>query len=325
MLNMPAGKKNYIDPGDTPPPARDFVRHTRIPSLRSLRTFEVAGRHLNLQAAADELFVTVSAVSHQIRLLEEELATKLFKRTGRHLELSARGAVLLPDLTAIFEQLGDTIEGFRTSRESEVLNVSMQTSFAMRWFIPRLHRFQSKQPAIDIRIATHENKVMQKNTAIDCFIHYGDGNWPGYDPTLLFTERLSPVCSPTALKALEGNIAAPSDLLKLRILWADNHPDDWDVWARMMDVNLRRARRLLHFESRNLAIQAAIEGLGVALADPIEVGDDLRIGRLVQALASPRSEVMRGIYFVIPAGRATSSVIALKDWLLEELQVAAAL
>ena len=313
---MTDGERETLNPAL----AQEFVRRPRIPSLRSLRTFEVVGRHLNLQGAAEELFVTVSAVSHQIRCLEEELGTKLFKRTGRHLELSPRGAALLPDLSAIFEQLDETIEGFRTGSESEVLNVSMLTTFAMRWFIPRLHRFQSKHPTIDIRIATHDHKVIQKNTAIDCFIHYGDGTWPGSDSTLLFTERLSPVCSPTALKALEGDITAPSDLLKLRILCADNHPDDWDVWARMMDVNLRKAQRLLHFESRNLAIQAAIEGLGVALADPIEVGDDLRIGRIVLPLTSPRRDVTRGIYFVIPAGRTASNVLALKEWLLEELR-----
>jgi LysR family glycine cleavage system transcriptional activator len=298
-----------------------FARRPREPSLRALRAFEVVGRHLNMQTAAEELCITVSAVSHQIRYLEEELSTRLFKRTGRGLELTADGAALLPNLAVVFEQLANTIDGFRRRSAPDVLNVSMPMTFAMRWFIPRLHRFQALHPAIDIRIASHDQKDLQRLQAVDCYVRFGDGTWPGLETVLLFTERLSLVCSPKILRSTESAIVVPGDVLKHRLLYANDRRDDWDLWARSLFVELRNAHRTLHFENRDLAIQAAIEALGIALADPVEIGDELRIGRLVQPLGPTQPNVTRGYYFVTTPGRSGAGIAALKSWLITELQI----
>jgi len=145
----------------------------RLPSLNALRAFETAGRHLNLRAAADELFVTPYALSHQIRGLEEQLSVKLFVRQRQGLSLTPAGRTLLPQLSVAFVQLSEAVAAVRPVRHSGILTVSMLSTFAMRWFIPRLHRFQRQHPQIEVRISTSIDLVDFEQEDVDCAIRSG--------------------------------------------------------------------------------------------------------------------------------------------------------
>jgi LysR family glycine cleavage system transcriptional activator len=300
----------------------DAGRRQRLPSLRALRTFEVVGRYLNMQSAADELCITVSAVSHQIRSLETELGTELFRRTGRTLELTKQGAALLPGLVLVFDQLGSTINQFRRHASPDIVTISMSPEFAMRWFIPRLSKFQERFPSIDIRVATHVGREVQRDTSVDCYIHVGGPDWPDFRGELLFKERLGIACSPTLLQKPGLGVAAASDVLKHRLLRSNDRPEDWSLWLAGSALTPPLNQRTLSFGSRNLAIQAAIEGLGMVLADTLEISEELHAGRLVLPLDATASIAVRGHYFIsVGEGEPSGPVPCVRDWLRGEVGV----
>jgi len=289
----------------------------RLPSLNALRAFVVAGRHLNLNSAAKELFVTPSALSHQIRALEEALGTPLFKRTRQGLALTAAGQAILPGLTAAFEQMTDAMAQLRKRPDSQVLTISMLSTFAMRWFIPRLARFQQLQPEINVRISTSVELVNFEREDIDCAIRFGAGQWPNLTAIRLFTEKLAPVCSPT-LAIAERPLASPADLAGQTLLHARLRPDDWRIWLSSVGLADLRPAYEQTYETRNFAIQAAVDGLGVAIIDPSLAAGDIRAGRLVQ----PFAQTLTGenaYYLVYPERLAGDArIAALEAWLLDE-------
>jgi LysR family glycine cleavage system transcriptional activator len=289
---------------------------SRMPSLRALRAFQVAGAHLNLADAADELCITASGVSHQIRLLEDDLGTKLFNRTGRGLELTERGADLLPQLTVIFEELETVISDFKRNRKAAAVNIAMPATFASRWFIPNLVKFEELHPDIDIRLSCQENSVPRAVKELDCVIRFGHTDWPGYREHVLFSEKLIAVCSPRLIQ--EPSRMMPSDIASFRLLKVQAQPAEWDMWARGTGVQIPLQARTLTFETRELALQGAFEGLGLALAGFADVAEDIRHGRL--ALAFKNAQVISGTYFLIVSEQRSDSagVSALSEWIKKE-------
>jgi LysR family transcriptional regulator, glycine cleavage system transcriptional activator len=295
-------------------------RRERLPSLRALKAFEVVGRHLNMQQAAEELCITVSAVSHQIRNLESELGVQLFHRTGRGLELTRHGAALFPSISTTFDQLATVIDQFRRQVGPDIVTVSMSASFAMRWFVPHLAKLHERHPNLEVRIATHSGREVQKNFQVDCFIHLGERDEPGLDGELLFSERLSVACSPILLSRTELTAIAPDDVLRFRLLKSEDRPEDWALWYERFGLKRLPTQRTLLFESRNLAIQAAIEGLGVILAEPVELERELETGRLVQPFGPNFTITTKAYYFVTSMGARSSTPVAqLREWLFDEL------
>lgn len=289
----------------------------RLPSLNALRAFVVAGRHLNLKRAAAELFVTPSALSHQVRGLEDELGVALFIRTRQGLELSEAGRAILPGVSAAFDTLGETLARLRPAANANVLNVSMLSTFAMRWFIPRLYRFQQQNPDIEVRISTSIELVDFRRVDMDCAIRSGHGTWPATHAVRLFDERFTPVCSP-ALVAGDHPLSSPADLARHTLLQSKLRPDDWRVWLAAAGLPDLTPAHEQQFETRNFAIAAAIRGLGVAIVDPLLVQEELKDGRLVQPFAQtlPASSAY---YLVWPDWRTeTAKLAAFRDWLLEE-------
>jgi len=289
----------------------------RLPSLNALRAFESAGRHLNLRAAAGELCVTPSALSHQIRGLEEQLDIKLFVRQRHGLELTAAGKSLLPQLSAAFIQLSEAIAGIRPVRHAGILTVSMLSTFAMRWFIPRLHRFQQQHPNIEVRISTSIELVDFEQEDIDCAIRSGRGEWANTRSLRLLDEQFSPVCSP-ALITSERPLARPDDLAKHTLLHSKLRPGDWQAWLSAEGVPGLRGAQQLQFETRNFAIAAAIRGLGIAIIDPLLVQEELKDGRLMQ----PFTHTMPtpSAYYLVWSDRRkdTAELNAFRQWLIEE-------
>ena len=238
------------------------TRAQRLPSLNALKVFWAAARHGSFVKAASELHVTASAVSLQIRQLEDELGLKLFERTPKGLALTAAGSRVLPDVSSAFEKLRTT---FSTLNEAEaggaMLTVSAAPSFAAKWLLPRLNRFLSAHPEIEVSIkATVELADFERGEA-DLGIRYGSGGYQDLTTELLMREAVFPVCSP---ELLDGQKKRPTaDILNDVNLLHDDSADQnealpgWKMWLRaaaIEDVDWRKGPR---FNQTVLAIEAA--------------------------------------------------------------------
>jgi len=289
----------------------------RMPSLNALRAFEAVGRLLSLRAAAGELSVTPSALSHQIRSLEQQLDIQLFIRRPQGLQLTDAGAALLPQLTAGFSQLVDAVASIKPRRHPGVLTVSMLSTFAMRWFIPRLHRFQQQYPYIEVRISTSIELVDFDRDDVDCAIRSGLGHWEHTVAERLLDEQFSPVCSPSLLTP-ERQLNTPAELAGFTLLHSKLRPDDWQRWLCSEGEPDLTGVQQLEFETRNFAITAAARGLGVAIIDPLLVQEELKDGRLIQPFTHtvPR----RSAYYLVWSDHRKDSheLRLFREWLMQE-------
>ncbi|OIO67873.1 MAG: transcriptional regulator [Zetaproteobacteria bacterium CG_4_9_14_3_um_filter_49_83] len=293
----------------------------QTPSLKALRAFEVAGRLLNQRKAADVLCVTPSALSHQIRALEEYLGLALFIRLPKGLKLTAAGSKLLPQLTLAFDGIDQAIDSLQQDQRNKILTVSMLSTFAMRWFIPRLYRFRLLHPDIEVRISTSIELVDFNKEDIDCAIRSGQGTWRGTQSLRLLDEQFAPVCSP-ALISSEQPLSTPQQLSKHTLLHSKLRPNDWQTWLTSVDLPNLKGAQQLEFETRNFAIAAAIRGLGIAIIDPLLVEEELKDSRLIQPFkhTMPSS---RAYYLVWPENRPPSPELsAFRSWLLSEVGIA---
>lgn len=290
----------------------------RLLPLNALKAFEAAGRHLNFTAAAEELSVTLSAISHQIRQLEELLGVPLFHRTKKGLVLSTEGQLILPDVQEGFDHLASALSKLEARRGEGTLTVSMLSTFAMRWFIPRLPRFQEKYPDIEVRITTSIKPADLEREGIDCAIRHGDGDWPGLTATRLFSESLVPVAHPK----LAVQLKTPADLKGQKLLHSQNRRDDWRIWLSAAGIKDKAIDPTIGpiFETRSYAIQAAVQGMGVAVMDPELVAEEIAAGRLVTLFDTTPLPLTNGYWFVCLQHMADAPRIkAMRDWLVEDV------
>lgn len=286
----------------------------RLPSLNGLRAFEAAARHLSFTHAAQELNVTQTAISHQIRRLEEELGIRLFIRQSRSLALTPQAAEYLPGIRAAFQDLRTATDRLLRKGDDRVLTISTLTSLAVKWLLPRLSTFQEKHPEIDVRITTSTELVDFRTSNVDAAIRYGQGRWPGLDAEWLMAEHLFPVCSPKLLTG-ERALRRPEDLEHATLLHTSSTIDDWRLWftAAGLPAHLSQKRGLT-FDLAFMTVQAAIDGLGVAMGHTAYVADDVANGRLV--VPFDVSMPSAGYYFVTPQDRPVASKLNLfRDWL----------
>ena len=282
----------------------------RLPSLNGLRAFESAARHASFTAAANELNVTQAAVSRMVRLLEERLAFQLFERRPNGLVLTAQGKALQPGLTAAFDAIAGITEQVAAMRSAPVLTLGVGPSFAVRWLIPRLASFYSEHPDIEVRIATG-GAINPFQDDWTCGIRLGDGDWPGYEAEPLFSADLFPVCTAKIAERLER----PSDLRKETLLQVVHSPGDWPLWLSAARVKLAASRLGSRFDNYAMVLQAALDGIGVAVGLRPYVEDDIAAGRLVApfALTVPKG---RAWYLVYQAFRQEDACfIAFREWL----------
>jgi LysR family transcriptional regulator, glycine cleavage system transcriptional activator len=289
----------------------------RLPPLNALRTFEAAARHLSFTKAAAELFVTQAAVSHQIKALEEYLGMPLFRRLNRALMLTDEGQALLPHVRGAFDQLAEGVRQLRQRHSSGVLTISVLPSLATTWLIPRLRRFQSAHPEIEVHMTATERLVDFAREPVDAGIRYGLGSWPGLRAERLLSADMIPVCSPQLLDGPQP-LRTPEDLVHHQLLHVLNAQDDWRMWLTAAGVKGVDPDRGLRFDHTALAIQAALNGMGVAMGPSSLVGEDLASGRLVEPfdLELPTDSAY---YFVVPEAAADQAKVkAFRRWLLEE-------
>ncbi|MET4042748.1 transcriptional regulator GcvA [Bradyrhizobium sp. RT6a] len=293
----------------------------RLPSLNGLRAFEAAARHLSFTLAASELNVTQTAISHQIRRLEEELGIRLFVRQNRALALTAEARDYLPGVRAAFNDLRLATDRLLRKDDDKVLTVSTLASLAAKWLLPRLTDFQEHHPGIDVRITTSTGLVDFQRDNVDAAIRYGRGQWPGLRADWLMADELFPVCSPSLLRG-DKPLRCPEDLKSHMLLHTSNaNSDDWRLWLTAAGQPADIARQPgITFDMIFMTIQAAIDGIGVAMGRTSYVQDDIAKGRLVVPfkIALPADA---GFYLVAPEGRrGAPKLAAFRDWMITATQ-----
>jgi LysR family glycine cleavage system transcriptional activator len=287
-----------------------------LPSLNGLRAFEAAARHMSFSHAAAELNVTPTAISHQIRRLEEQIGISLFIRRNRALLLTRDAQDYLPFIRSAFDDLRQATARLRRSGHEGLLTVSTTASLATKWLVARVAAFQEANPGIEIRITTSAHLVDFRREEVDMAVRYGRGHWPGLQAHWLMAEHLFPVCSPALLHDTKP-LGRPEDLAHHTLLHTMVSREDWQLWLTAAGLPLSIAtRRGLTFDQGFMAVQAAMEGLGVALGRTHLVEADIAAGRLV----APFDMVLpqdAGYYFVTPEATAGAPKIVLfREWLL---------
>lgn len=299
----------------------------RLPPLNALRAFEAAGRNLSFSKAANELNVTPAAVSHQIKGLEEHLGTALFRRGPRRLLLTDAGQRLLPGVRQAFAGLAEALGELDEARDGDFLTISVVPSLASKWLLPRMDRFRRAQPDMEVRFdATSHVVDFAQETDVDLALRHGTGDYPGLEVERLTGGTLLPVCSP---KLLEGPhpLKTPDDLRHhtlLHVPWeacCATDPD-WSDWLKTAGVTGIDPDRGSRFNHSSYAIQAAVEGQGVALADEVLISDDLAAGRLVCPFGTGASGATPFAYYLVypPQKAKLERVRAFRDWLMEEIR-----
>ena len=293
----------------------------RLPSLNGLRAFEAASRHLSFTNAASELNVTQTAISHQIRRLEEELGIRLFVRQNRTLALTPEAKEYLPGIRAAFNDLRLATDRLLRKDNDNVLTISTLASLAAKWLLPRLSAFQEAHPGIDVRITTSTALVDFRSGDVDAAIRYGRGQWPGLRADWLTADELFPVCSPALLTG-DKPLRTPEDLANQTLLHSSaGYDDDWRLWftAAGLPPNISK-RPGLTFDLILMTVQAAIDGIGVAMGRTSYVEADIAKGRLVVPfkITLPADA---GFYLVSPEARADSPKLsAFRQWLAASVQ-----
>lgn len=296
-------------------------RRRSLPSLNALLAFEAAARRLSFTTGAKELAVTQAAVSHQIKALETALGCRLFDRRVRALALTDGGSALLPILTEAFDRIADATARIATGQVKRRLVVSVVPSFAARWLVPRLRRFRKAYPEIELSVVPSADLIELTKGEADVGIRWGMGRYPGLAVTRLLGDELFPVCSP-ALLARRPRLRNPSDLARHVLLHDDSHAD-WVAWLETCGERNVDARRGFVFTDASLLIQAATDGLGVAMGRRVLVSEELRAGRLRRPFEM--SLPSRASYFFTCAkGRADEpKIAAFRSWLLAEAALVA--
>jgi LysR family transcriptional regulator, glycine cleavage system transcriptional activator len=290
----------------------------RLPPLNAVRAFEAAARHLSFTRAASELNVTQAAVSHQIKALEQWLEMPLFHRTPRALKLTEAGSDYLAGVRGAFDTLAEATERLTRSTSPRTLTVSCLPSFASKWLLPRLDRYQSAHPDLDVRLETSIHLTDFTRQDVDLAVRMGLGLWPGLSVELLMTEVLFPVCSP-ALLGGPSPLRCPADLVHHTLIH-DDFTVGWENWCRAAGISAIDVRRGPRFTDSALMVQAAIAGRGVCLARDALVRDDLAAGRLVRPFAAEVPGV-EAYYVVAPSQNLhRPKVRAFRDWLFAEVE-----
>jgi LysR family glycine cleavage system transcriptional activator/LysR family transcriptional regulator of beta-lactamase len=279
--------------------------------LNGLRAFEAAGRQGSFTAAAQELNVTQTAVSRMVRLLEQRLGFKLFRRHANALELSAQGQALLSGLTDSFDSIARLAEQVAAMRAGPVLTVGVGPTLAVNWLIPRLTSFYASHPDVEVRMATG-GATRPIRDDWTCTIRRDTGAWPGYVAEELFPSTLIPVCTP----AVAASLRQLSDLRKAPLIFVPHLSDDWTCWfeAAGLRTSIHPSAKVF-FDNNAMAMQAVLDGVGIAVAQPLYVTGALASGRLVAPFPIVATK-REGWYLEYRPSRAEdTALMAFRDWL----------
>jgi len=285
------------------------------PPLLALHVFESAARHGSYTRAADELHVTHSAISQQIRALEGTLGVPLFAREGRQMLLTREGALLFKRIQPALRQLGRALTEIEEHKRAPSITVTTLQSVASRWLLPRLARFQKLQPDVAVHIqASPDLKDLERREA-DIAIRYGLGNWKGCDAVKLMDEWLFPVCSPDFNK---GRLPSSPKMLKRYRILSDDCMIEWNAWSREAGIDMEEFLHGANYSDSHLMLSAAIAGQGVAIGRSALVSADVAAGRLVPVCGVIAQAPFS--YYLATASQVAKSphLLAFEQWLLKE-------
>lgn len=285
-----------------------------LPPFPALRAFEAAARHNSFTAAAAELHVTHGAISRQVAALEAWVGVQVFHRHGKRVALTEDGRRYLGAVQGAFESIARATAELRDTGVVHVLRVNALPTFAMKWLLPRLSQFQRLAPNVELRLAT-SNAPVETLDAFDVAVRRGPAHWPDCASRYFLDETELPVCSPALLK--RAPIQCANDLTRHVLLHSDTRPDAWRTWLAAAGVTAK-CRKKQSFDHFYLALQAAEDGLGVALGPLPLLDDELASGRLVAPLAGPHLDA-RGYWWVARREVADVPVVAqFCRWLEEQ-------
>ncbi|MEJ2897007.1 transcriptional regulator GcvA [Bordetella avium] len=283
-----------------------------LPPMSGLCAFEAAARHLSFTAAAAELNLTQSAVSRQIRALEDMLGAPLFTRERQQVTLTAAGEGYALQVRQALQQIAQATLGFCANPAGGTLSLAILPTFGTRWLAPRLPGFLQSHPGITINLTTRLAPFDFQADTLDAAIHFGQPNWGGAELEQLMCETVVPACS-KALRAQYG-FAAPADLLNAPLLLLVSRPDAWERWFQAHGFTRQRAGGML-VDQFAIAAQAAIAGLGVALLPRFLIEEELARGELVEAVDAPIESAER-YYLAWPPGRSNHPPLqAFRQWI----------
>jgi LysR family glycine cleavage system transcriptional activator len=290
----------------------------RLPPLQTLRSLEAAARLLSFTAAADELHVTQSAVSQQIRQLEQSLGKRLFHRLTRRLALTPEGEIFVAAAKQALAFIAQAVVELGSGTLSVDLLIAAVPSLSSRWLVPRLPRFRSLNPNLDVTIYPAFEPAEIEQCRADVGILYGDGNWPGYQIEKLLTESIFPVCRRDLLK--NRRLTSVDDIFSFTLLRdADPRHEYWPSWLAAAGARQRSVRRGPRFDNLSDMVAAALDGQGVALVRSALVLDDLRSGRLVRLFATQLPAQFS--YYMVWPRHPTNLPLTLifRDWVVREM------
>jgi len=290
----------------------------KLPPLTALPCFEAAARLLSFTKAAEELHLTPGAISRAVKHLEAHIGVQLFERATRSVRLTEAGEPYAKAVRDMLGQLAAATAAATVRPSGSTLNVSTSDGFAGRWLVPRLYRFHRAHSDLDVRVATTGRLASFQGDGIDVAVRYGQGNYPGLTSEWLADEEVFPVCSPALLKGPRA-LRNPTDL-RHHTLIRDGYPIDWAAWLSAAGVKGVNPRGGLTFDSYTFAVQAAVQGEGVALGRTMLVADDLAAGRLVRPFKQTL-KAYSSFYLVYPPQAIHQpKVKAFREWMLAEMR-----
>jgi LysR family glycine cleavage system transcriptional activator len=290
----------------------------RLPPLNALRAFEASARQLSFTRAAEELFVTQAAISHQIKSLEEHLGIRLFMRKNRSLLLTEEGQTYFLDIKDIFNAINEATEKLLARGAKGAITVSSQPSFAIQWLVPRLTAFNALHPDIDVRIKAVDQSDSSLTEDVDIAIYNGRGRWPNVHADKLHTEYLVPVCSPLLLSGKKP-LNSINDVI-VHTLLHDTSRRDWKRWFKETGVKGVNVNHGPIFSHTSMVLQAAIHGQGIAMAHSVLAKPDIDSGRLI----CPFDEVLisKNAHYIVCREHQLEigKIAAFRDWVLNTVK-----
>ncbi len=290
-----------------------------MPPLKPLRVFESAARNESFSAAAQELFITSSAVSHQIKALEQYLGLSLFDRKKRKAELTPIGEKYFTSVRQVFNELEVATQRIVDNPETDIVTISVAPNFLVRWMMPRMKSFQQQYPDIELQISASTGLIDFNKTNVDMAVYYGHGDWHDIEVAFLNHVYLVPVCSPRLLDT-EHPLKTPEDLKRHTLIHVGKRLHEWSEWLEIAKVKNKGFGHGLQLSSSQLATAAAQEGLGVALGDSTLSSEEIAQGKLIMPF-DIQLDTHKSFYLVYQKGKpVSSSMQAFKNWVIEEMQ-----
>jgi LysR family transcriptional regulator, glycine cleavage system transcriptional activator len=289
-----------------------------LPPLRALTAFEAAARLGSFRAAATELGITRSAVSHQVKLLEDRMGLTLFRRDARRAELTTAGQAYFPTIKDAFDQIEAHTKAIKPSTVDNELTIQVYVTVALKWLIPRLHDFERRFPDVKVRLSTSYIDWDFDERNVDVGLVLARNKFPQHYYAPLFQSMLVPVCSPKLLQG-ENALKTPADLKNHKLIDVYTAEEDWQIWLEGAGVTNTKSQNRLAVDSYILAQEAAIEGRGVAMTIGPFASEEIKLGRLVQPfpLRVPHKHQW---YFACNAEhRKKNKIKRFEDWLMKQV------